>query len=76
MTDEKDMYDKKHGDPDATLERDHNLAGLDRDGKYQKPPGEGDAAERQQYKPGEEVRLLTIYCRTVCCFTDTAIKPQ
>ncbi|XP_052774510.1 band 4.1-like protein 3 isoform X8 [Mya arenaria] len=46
--DSGDMYDKKHGDPDATLERDRNLAGLDQDGKRIRSPEE-EARLKQDY---------------------------
>lgn len=53
--DEKDRRDKLHGDGDATLERDRNLAGLDQEGKYKQAPGD-DSADRRQYQPGQEVQ--------------------
>jgi len=38
--DTSDMYDRRSGDPDATLERDRNMAGLDRDGRLKRSPEE------------------------------------
>lgn len=50
--DESDMYDKKAGDPDATLERDYHLAGLDHDGRQKR---DDDTADRRLHRPGEVV---------------------
>lgn len=58
--DENDLHDKKHGDPDATLERDQNAAGLY--GKDQRAPNGEDAADRYDRHPGEEVWAITITC--------------
>ena len=74
--DENDRFDKKHGDGDATLERDHNMAGLDNDGKYRNAPGEGDAADKNRFKAGEEVgkvMLIIIFKKAFECIVPNFI---
>ncbi|XP_053395099.1 band 4.1-like protein 1 isoform X9 [Mercenaria mercenaria] len=50
--DENDLHGNKHGDPDATLERDRNAEDLY--SKVQKRPNGEDASDRLDHHPGDE----------------------